>query len=190
VLLVLVAMALVAGCAQRRGPGAASPSPAETSPAGQEEEPTLPDSTCEASNEGDPANLPDFTNVELESADGVDRITFEFKPQPDAPDQPPWYYVSFTDELVTEGEGRPVEVEGEAFLVVSFQAIGTDLSGETPVPVYTGKQRFTPGFGTLREAVMLGDFEAQISWGLGLSRPACYRIDAAADHLTVELPTT
>jgi hypothetical protein len=185
-----VAAALLSGCAERRQPVAEPQTPAETSPSAEHEHPSIPGATCEATNEGDPGNLPDFTGVELESIEGVDRITFEFEPQPDAPDEPPWYYVSFTDELVTEGEGRPVRVEGEAFLVVSFQAIGTDLSGETPVKVYTGKERFTPGFGTLREAVMLGDFEAQVSWGLGLSRKACYRVDAGADHLTVEVPTS
>jgi hypothetical protein len=55
--------------------------------------------------------------------------------------------------------------------------------------VYTGDERFTPGFGTLQEAVMLGDFEAQVSWGLGLSEKACYRVDAGPDHLTLEFPS-
>jgi hypothetical protein len=74
-------------------------------------------------------------------------------------------------------------------VVVSFQAVGHDLSGETPVEVYTGPERFEPGFPTLREAAMLGDFEGQVSWGLGLSDKVCYRIDAGPDHLTVEFPS-
>jgi hypothetical protein len=186
---VLLVAGVLAGCGERAEPQAQPQEPpAESEPGSQDGPATLPDSTCKATNEGNPSNFPDFVAVELDSTEGVDRITFEFEPQADAPDAAPWHYVSFTDQLITDGEGKPVEVEGEAYLVVSFQAIGHDLSGETPVPVYTGPERFTPGFDTLREAVMLGDFEGQVSWGLGLSRKACYRLDAGADHLTVELP--
>jgi hypothetical protein len=186
----LLAVALlVSACAERRTEPAAPPAPATDGQAEDQGPGDLPGATCGTVNEGNPANLPDFIAVELGSGDGVDRITFRFKPQPDAPAKPPWHFIDFTEELVTEGEGRPVEVDGKAFVVVSFQAIGTDLSGEVPEPVYTGDQRFTPGFGTLQEAVMLGDFEAQVSWGLGLSEKACYRVDAGPDHLTVEFPS-
>jgi hypothetical protein len=183
---------LLVSCAERRpqnsgsGP-VGSPEPSVESPKPGSEE--LPGATCKTVNEGEPANLPDFVAVDVASEDGVDRITFEFEPAADAPNQPPWHFIDFTDELVTEGEGRPVKVEGETFVIVSFQAIGTDLSSEKPVPVYTGEERFTPGFPMLREAVMLGDFEAQVSWGLGLSRKACYRVDAGPDHITLEFPS-
>jgi hypothetical protein len=183
----LVVVLLGSACAERRA-GTAAPPPEETE-APPEEQSELPSATCDTVNEGNPSNLPDFVAVELGSEDGVDRITFRFRPQPEAPAQPPWHFIDFTDQLITEGEGRPVEVEGQAFVVVSFQAIGTDLSGEVPEPVYTGDERFTPGFGTLQEAVMLGDFEAQVSWGLGLSEKACYRVDAGPDHLTLEFPS-
>jgi hypothetical protein len=186
---VLLVAGLVASCGQRGEPEAQPQEPpAESGPGDQGDPASIAGATCRATNEGNPANFPDFTSVDLVSAEGVDRITFEFEPQANAPDAAPWHYVSFTDRLITEGEGKPVEVEGEAFLVVSFQAVGHDLSGETPVAVYKGPERFTPGFDTLQEAVMLGDFEGQVSWGLGLSRKACYRLDAGADHLTVELP--
>jgi hypothetical protein len=186
---VLLVAGLLAGCGERAEPQAQPQEPpAESGPGDQGDPASIPGATCKATNDGNPANFPDFTSVDLVSAEGVDRITFEFEPQANAPDAAPWHYVSFTDQLITEGEGKPVEVEGEAFLVVSFQAVGHDLSGEEPVAVYEGPEHFTPGFGTLQEAVMLGDFEGQVSWGLGLSRKACYRIDAGADHLTVELP--
>ena len=186
----LLVVALVgSACAERRAEPAAPVAQETEAPAEDLGPGELPGATCGPVNEGNPANLPDFIAVELGSGDGVDRITFRFEPQPDAPAKPPWHFVNFTDELVTEGEGRPVQVDGEAYVVVSFQAIGTDLSGEVPEPVYTGDERFTPGFGTLQEAVMLGDFEAQVSWGLGLSEKACYRVDAGPDHLTVEFPS-
>jgi hypothetical protein len=186
----VLALALVAtACGERAEEPAASP-PAEVTPTPTDnEEEGLPGATCRMVDGGNPANFPDFVEVEVESSDGVDAITFRFEPQPDAPAKPPAHFVYFTEQLITEGEGRPVDVEGEAFVVVSFQAVGVDLSGETPVEVYTGPERFDPGFPTLREAAMLGDFEGQVSWGLGLSDKACYRIDAGPDHLTVEFPS-
>jgi hypothetical protein len=140
-------------------------------------------------NGGNPSNLPRFTEVELESEDGVDRITFEFEPEPSAPNRPPWHHISFQDELITEGEGAPVEVEGDAFVIVSFQAIGVDLSGEEPVEVYTGPKEFTPGYATLLEAEHLGDFEAQVSWGLGLTEKTCFVLEAKRDRITLEFPS-
>lgn len=167
------------------GPSAEPPadagSPTET--------PGGPDTTCETVTSGNPSNLPSFTEVELESEDGVDRITFEFEPESSAPNRPPWHHISFVDELITEGEGRPVEVEGNAFVLVSFQAIGVDLSGEEPVEVYTGPKEFTPGYGILKEAEHLGDFEAQVSWGLGLADRTCFVLEARRDRITLEFPS-
>jgi hypothetical protein len=187
----LGAVVLLAACAQRRPvtPGAATDteSPAESAQAESPED--LPGASCKNVNAGNPSNLPDFVEVELASQGGVDRITFRFEPQAQAPDAPPWHFVSFVDQLITEGEGRPVDVEGEAFLLVSFQAIGVDLSSEHPEEVYTGPKEFAPDFGTLKEAVWLGDFEAQVSWGLGLARKACFVLEAEPDHLTLEFPS-
>ena len=149
----------------------------------------MPDSTCENTTGGNPENLPPFTEVELESGGEFDRITFRFLPQSGAPDEAPLHFINFTDQLITNGEGRPVRAEGEAFVVVSFQAVGVDLSGEKPIEVYTGPKRFTPGFGVLREVVHLGDFESQVSWGLGLSRDACFRLVTARDQIALEFPS-
>jgi hypothetical protein len=180
--------ALAAGaCAQER-PGLTSqgPGPDQNPPEAPSE---LPGASCRNVNAGNPANFPDFVDVELESENGVDRVTFVFEPSPDAPARPPFHFVSFVDQLITDGEGETVEVEGQAYVMVSFQAIGVDLSSETPVEVYTGPKRFTPGYGTLKELVHLGDFEGQVSWGLGLASRECFVLEAEADHLTLEFPS-
>ncbi|HEV3475345.1 MAG TPA: hypothetical protein VG602_08270 [Actinomycetota bacterium] len=190
----LTAALLAAGCGesqQARGPGIVGESPDQVPATEPAPPPTgLPGASCRNVNEGNPANFPEFVGVDVDSDAGVDRITFRFKPASDAPQDPPWHFVSFVEELVTEGEARPVNVEGEAFLLVSFQAIGVDLSSEEPVEVYTGPKRLTPAFGTLEEAVHLGDFEGQVTWGLGLSDRACFVLDAAPDHLTLEFPSS
>jgi hypothetical protein len=195
----LVAVLLASGCAEERsarGPGLVGESPAEvpaTEPAPLPA--TLPGASCRNVNAGNPANFPDFVGVTLDSnaeaqpGGAIEQITFRFRPAADAPKDPPWHFVSFVEELVTEGEARPVDVEGNAFLLVSFQAIGVDLSEEQPVEVYTGPKRFTPEFGTLKEAVHLGDFEGQVTWGLGLADRTCFVLDAAPDHLTLTFPS-
>jgi hypothetical protein len=170
------------------GPGAGpAAEPGEQQEPGVEGPEALPDSTCENTTGGNPENFPRFVEVELESGER-DRITFRFAPESEAPEDAPLHFINFTDKLITDGEGRPVRAEGEAFVVVSFQAIGVDLSGEQPVEVYTGPKRFTPDFGVLREAVHLGDFEGQVSWGLGLSRNSCFVLEAEHDHITLEFP--
>ena len=181
---VVLASVVLVGCAGATEGRGGGPSP---TPAGTDGPAVLDGASCEDVQAGNPANFPDFVDVELESEGGVDRITFVFEPDADAPARPPLHFVYFTEQLVTDGEGKPVEVEGEAFLVVAFQAIGVDLSSEQPVEVYTGPEEFTPGFGTIREAVMLGDFEGQVSWGLGLSRRECFVVEAEPDRLTLEL---
>jgi hypothetical protein len=188
-----LAFVLLAGVAcAGTGPGAGpAPEPGAEQEPGVEQPGVVPDSTCENTSGGNPENFPPFTEVELESgvdSGDTDRITFRFVPQSGAPDDAPLYFINFTDKLITDGEGRPVRAEGEAFVVVSFQAVGVELSGEKPVEVYTGPKRFTPDFGVLREAVHLGDFEGQVSWGLGLSRESCFRLIAARDQIALEFP--
>jgi hypothetical protein len=196
----LVAVLTAVGCAEERSarsPGLVGESPAEV-PA---TEPTplpvdLPGASCRNVNAGNPANFPDFVDVfvgqesETHPEAHRDVIEFRFKPAPDAPNDPPWHFISFVDELVTEGEARPVDVEGNAFLLVSFQAIGVDLSEEQPVEVYTGPKRFTPDLPVVKEAVWLGDFEGQVTWGLGLAERTCFVVDATANHLELQFPST
>jgi hypothetical protein len=189
---------LAAGCGesrQARGPGIVRQSPDAPATEPAPVPATLPGASCKNVNAGNPANFPDFVGVELEGAIAspsgaeTETIIFQFRPAPDAPQDPPWHFISFVEELVTEGEARPVKVEGNAFLLVSFQAIGVDLSSEQPVEVYTGPKRITPDGPVLKEAVHLGDFEGQVTWGLGLADRTCFVVDAAPDHLALTFPS-
>jgi hypothetical protein len=50
------------------------------------------------------------------------------------------------------------------------------LHGAQAHGTYTGPSDLKPtGTATLREARDIGDFEGVVSWGLGLSKPACFR---------------
>src|SRR5687767_7933847 len=126
----LLLVALVS-CAETTGPT----EPREPALVDEEPDaisPPLEDSTCENTQGGTPENYPSFVEVELETGER-DRVTFKFEPEAGAPDDAPLHFINFTDELITDGEGRTVRAEGEAFVVVSFQAAGVDLSGEEPV---------------------------------------------------------
>ena len=187
--IVLVVLVLLVGCA-RAEPGTDVAESPETTASPAAEPSELPDARCEDTNAGNAANFPRFLDVKVESDGDRDRVTFEFDPEAGAPDEPPFHVVTFTDQLITDGEGREVQAEGETFLVVSFQAVGVDFSqGDKPVEVYTGPKRFTPRYGVLKEIVHLGDFEGQVTWGLGLGREACYVLEAEQDHLTLEFPS-
>jgi hypothetical protein len=181
---------LLAACGQESPSGAPPPTTPETPD--QTESPTpaeLPGASCDDRTGGDARNLPDFVEVELESEGGVDRVTFEFEPNQPNVNQPPYHVVRFQDELHTDPEGAPADIEGEAFILVVFGALGVDLSGEEPEEIYTGPKEFTQGFGTVREVEELGDFEATITWGIGLSSEECFVLDAGPDHLTLEFPS-
>lgn len=181
--LMLAPVLLLAGC---RG-NQESTIPGGPSPAGKPTE--LPGASCQDQEGGNSQIFPDFVSVDLNSEGGVDRITFRFRQtDPDATD-PPLYFVRYVDELVTDGEGAPVTVAGNAFVSVSFMAVGVDLSGETPVEVYTGPNEFTPEFPTVRELKKTGDFEGVVSWGIGLSRKACVVIEATDSELVLEFPS-
>ena len=186
----LCGVAVLAACAERQGDGARPPSPPETPAETASPTPTeLPGASCDDRSGGDGRNLPDFVAVEVESEGGVDRVKFVFEPNRPNAKRPPYHVVRFQDELHTDPQGAPADIEGEAFVLVVFGALGVDLSGEEPEEIYTGPEEFTPGFGTVREVEQLGDFEATISWGIGLSSEECFVVDAGPDHLTLEFPS-
>src|SRR5687768_4783661 len=109
---------------------AAEPSPTESTEPTVSPSPTgddLAGASCEPQQGGDPANFPDFTEVNVEIEDGIERVEFRFEPQEAGQSDPegsPQYFVSFVEELVTDGEGAPVEVAGGAFVSISFMARG------------------------------------------------------------------
>jgi hypothetical protein len=179
----------LAACGEDQGPGpplSPAPAPTETTPPAPA---SLPGASCDRQEGGSEENVPDFVSVTTAHEDGIDRITFGFELRDPGVTEPPSYSIQFTDQLTTDAEGAPVEVEGDAFVSVNFSGVGTDLTTETPSPVYTGPEVFEPGLPTLREARQLGDFEAVITWGLGLARKACFRVDAEATSLTIEFPS-
>ena len=197
-LTLFVLAALVAGCgsdgAQEAGPVPGAPTasesvPAETvetTPTTTESTPTEPTDTteptppqsCPRQTGGEEGVYMNLVDVRVGAHNGYDRVVFEFDepdPNPAGNGGIPYFQIKTAKPPFTEDPSDlPVEVEGEAFARIVFQgASGYDFDGNA---TYDGPRRLTPGFGTLTDVVESGDFEATMTWTLGLSRTTCWEI--------------
>jgi hypothetical protein len=190
---VLVLSALVAGCgsgAQEVGP--APQGPASSEPTATESAPTTstessatePTTTapkpvsCAPQTGGEQGVYTNLVDVRVGAHDGFDRIVFEFaapSPDPGGKAGIPYYEIRTAKPPFSEDPSdTPIQVEGDAFARIVLQgASGYDFNGNA---TYGGPRRLTPGFGTLAQVVEGGDFEATMTWILGLSRPTCWQI--------------
>lgn len=122
---------------------------------------------------GGSAGSPDMqlTDVRVAPQAGYDRIVFQFAPQAGGTAYLPSYTVSrqASAQFVKDPSGLPVTMRGSAGLRIVFHG----ASGATS---YTGSRDLTPGLPVVQEVEQLGDFEAVLSWGAGLSRGSCTRM--------------
>jgi hypothetical protein len=111
-----------------------------------------------------------LTFVRVAHQPGFDRIVFEFAPQPGGTAHIPAYTVSrqASAQFVKDPSGQAVTMRGSAGLRIVFHG----ASGATS---YTGSRDQTPGLPVVQEVEQLGDFEAVLSWGAGLSQASCLR---------------
>lgn len=167
------------------GPATASPSASPTQ-AG-----SVPPAACPAQNGGDPNAQAQLTAIRTAHQAGFDRVVFEFGPSsaPVGVYGLPLYNIAVVSQFIGGGSGRPVPVDGNAFLQVRFRNAST-------VDPTTGKQTFTqteihPGLPLVRTVKLIDDFERVMTWGLGLERLACPKVSELASpaRLVVDLPT-
>ena len=120
-----------------------------------------------------------LTDVRVETEDCVDRVTFEFRN-----DTPGFraQYLPRSQALVQDGSGAHVPVEGSAFLVIRMSPAATaEAKGDQLHFTYTGPKRIPVDDGRfLREVVKTGDFEAAVTWVLGLSERRPFTADASS----------
>jgi len=111
-----------------------------------------------------------LTAVRVAHQPGFDRVVFEFAPQAGATAHLPAYTVSrqASAKFVKDPSGMPVTMRGSAGLRIVFH-------GASGASSYSGSFDLTPGLPVVQEVEQLGDFEAVLSWGAGLSRAACLR---------------
>jgi hypothetical protein len=130
-----------------------------------------------------------LTDVELELEDCVERVTFKFRKG----NPGPGYDVSYQPPDVAkrqDGSGNPVAIDGDAFLVVRmFPAMTAEIDGEDVKPTYEGPRSISPPAGArmIRQLAQTGDFEAQVTWAIGLDAEHPFTATAASDELVIEI---
>ncbi|MGY2003713.1 AMIN-like domain-containing (lipo)protein [Blastococcus sp. SYSU DS1024] len=125
---------------------------------------------------GTPAYL---TDVRAAGHEDFDRFVLEFEGE-----EVPSYRVGYVEPPITEdGSGRQVGVAGSAFLEVRVSpASGVDLSGDEPRETYPGRDQITaPGGQVIAEAVKTGDFEAMLTWTIGLEERVPFGVTTFSD---------
>jgi hypothetical protein len=125
--------------------------------------------------------------IALGRHEGYDRVVFQFK------NDLPGYRVEYVQPpLKEDGSGNPVSIDGNAVVVVRMEpASGFDLNTGEGVLVYTGPKRIegsTAGTSVVKELARTGDFEAVLSWAIGLSDKVDFRVTTTTspDRLIVD----
>ena len=132
---------------------------------------------CGGSSNGDTPATALLTGVHV----AADHVTFEFKSAP--LDVRARYQPKL--QIVESGSGRPVPLQGKAYVVIHFVPGATaDLQGEQVVPTYTGPRRLS-GPGPVLETAKTSDFEADLAWAIGLERRLPFRVDRDGTTVTV-----
>jgi hypothetical protein len=130
-----------------------------------------------------------LTDVEIEVEDCVERVTFKFKES----EPGPGYDVSYQPaDIATkqDGSGKPLAITGEDFLVVRmFPVMTAEIDGEDVKPTYEGPRNIPlPSEASMIQQVTeTGDFEAQVTWAIGLDDEHPFTVTASDDELVVEI---
>ena len=173
--MIAAALGLVAlGCGGSDDePGASTSSPTATTT-----EPTTTGEVFEGGTEPvtAPAEISEtalLERVAVAGHEGYDRVVFQFR------NGLPGYRVEYLNPPLREdGSGNVVDLDGNAFVVVRMEpASGFDLSVPEGKLIYTGPRRIAgDGTSVVREVVRTGDFEAVLTWAIGLSERVPFRV--------------
>ena len=84
---------------------------------------------------------------------------------------------SYVDQIVADGSGQPISLDGNAFLQVTLSgAAAHDDAGKS---TYTGPDMIdTPDLQNVAAVTLAGDFEGQVTLGLGLNTKTHYKVFA------------
>lgn len=109
-----------------------------------------------------------IADVRVGANEGFDRFVVEFEGAVGA------YFVSYVDQISQDGSGNPVPVEGSAFIQVSLNGV--------PNEPLAPQETIEAGLTGLVEVVGAGaGFEATVSYGLGTTQAAGFRVFTLTD---------
>jgi hypothetical protein len=154
--------------AAQGSPGARSPQGRTSAPQAPPTGPEPPTSTGAVRVERNLDEPPLVTGVRFAEHAGYDRVVVDFK------GDLPGYTVDWVPELVQDGSGEPIDVEGGAYLQVTM--LPANAHTESGTPTLTGGPILQAGLGNVRSVVKTGDFEAVVGVGIVLERKAGFRV--------------
>lgn len=133
----------------------------------------------------DPDTTMYLTDVSFASVKCATSVAFDLEPG-----QRPGYRVSYEPAetaKVEDASGNPVEIAGDAFLVVKLSpAMTAKIDGDQVTKTYTGPKRL-PGKAPVTEVVKTGDFEGVVTWVIGVDRQRPYLATTSNGQLFVDL---
>jgi hypothetical protein len=154
-----VLAAATAGVVTMAGAGAAAttsahalPPPTRTSPVVVEHTPQIP--------------TPIVVGVRTGRHPGYDRLVLDLE------GRVPSYSVRYVRQVIQDGSGEPVALQGRAFLQVVLDGAAAhrdDGSGTVP-------RELRPALPALRQVKLAGDFEGYVTFGLGLADRVGFRV--------------
>ncbi|NUT95412.1 MAG: hypothetical protein HOY78_25625 [Saccharothrix sp.] len=115
------------------------------------------------------STAPELTNIRVGRHDTYDRVVLDLN------GSRPEFFIRCVDQLYYDGSGLPVSLPGTTFLEVrSFPAAAHDEWGN---PTYTGPQQFnTPSLSNVQAVAITGDYEANLTVGLGMRQETWHRV--------------
>jgi hypothetical protein len=123
-----------------------------------------------------------LTSVDLHATSCGDRIVFSFR---DDAVRAPGFRISYesaSTALVEDGSGAHVAATGPTYLVLRLHPTATAaVSGGDLTFTYRGPRRLdTNGTRFVRDVVKSGDFEAMVSWVIGLPEERPFTVSTTA----------
>jgi hypothetical protein len=171
---ILAALALAAGLVA--GCGEASPAPGGLTSKPTPAAPVIPSASASSPVRAIPApTWPTITRMAAASHagyltaisvgehSGFDRVVFTFS------EGSPGYAVGYVNKVLSDPKGDAVALPGRAFLRIVFHP-------SSGYQTYTGPGNITPSYPALLQVRAAGDFESYLSFGVGLSQRAGFRV--------------
>ena len=159
---------LVAGCRTAAPPAEAQPATTTT---------TTPATPAPSSPWPDDGPSGVLAAISTQHFPDHDRVVFQFHGA-----TPPEASIGFASRITEDPSDKPVPLLGNTFVAVVFHGARLDNAGAENDPSkvvrYAGPTRLAPRYTILQELAVSGDFEAVLSFGLGLAAVA--RLDTSA----------
>jgi hypothetical protein len=141
---------------------------------------TLGAFTCTDRSGGPASAAATVTAIRIAHHDGYDRLVIDFA----SSNAMPQYQLTrqATSTFIRDASGQPVTLQGSAGIRVVLR--NSDIASAVPNDV-------KPNLPEIREVTQIGNFERVVSYGVGLSTPACFRVLelSAPTRLVIDVQT-